>query len=191
MFCVVWNALCVVYICSVMCVACCMLRVAWCVLCRVCCVLCVACCVLCVVKSHGKKYSLLLFLFLAPRSFIHEKNFWDGPLINYDVNVGTSFELPCPDRVPGASETIKWSVIVKNKAVDFSLSERVWVTSNGNLYFAYVVEKDIDFINDNGGIRCNLGSTLMAGRPFEGSNLIKLVKKGIWKGLGLSLDKKY
>ena len=170
---------------------CSIMGVVYCVSLVASCASCVACCMVCVVKSHSKKYSLLLFLFLAPRSFIHEKNFWNGPLINYDVNVGTSFELPCPDRVPGTSETIKWSVIAKNKAVDFSLSERVWVTSNGNLYFAHVVEKDIDFINDNGGIRCNLGSTLMAGRPFEGSNLIKFVKKGIWEGLGLGTDKKY
>ena len=116
---------------------------------------------------------------VVPSNFVHDAHSWDRQLVRYDVNVGKPFELPCPSHVPKHPGNIKWSGNTTNGVIkDFPSSERVWVTSNGSLYFTYVTEKDIDFINDLDGIRCNLGQTSENDRPFEGSNPFKLVKKG-------------
>ena len=120
---------------------------------------------------------------LVQGNFKRTNNMENGTTIVLNVDLGRPFELQCPPRHKVYPEKIRWGNKRNTSApyIEFPVSRRVWTKTNGNLYFAYVIQQDVEFISGIGGVRCTIDSTTASGSRRTVSNLFVLRKRGIRK----------
>ena len=85
------------------------------------------------------------------------------------VDLGQSFQFRCPQHTVGFGESYNWEN--KHRA-HFSRDKRRGISPDGTLFITYVTQKDIDDINESGGINCRMS----AGNTYANSGKLELEK---------------
>jgi hypothetical protein len=91
------------------------------------------------------------YLFAVIGDFVEDKT--DPPRV-VNVVVGRPFKLHCPSHALSQNVKYNWFYMEGDVRQTLPPDENYFIGKNGTLYFSVMHQKDIDFINDNGGILC-------------------------------------
>lgn len=91
--------------------------------------------------------------------------------------VGKPFAIHCPRHSKSHNVQYNWLYMQANVHQPLPSSNNYFVVTNGTLYFSVLRDQDIKFINDNGGILCQMQAFVKGSKSrSEYSHLIKLKK---------------
>ena len=82
------------------------------------------------------------------------------------VNLGQSFSFQCPQHEASFGVTFTWEG--GSQKIQFSRNKRRAISPVGGLYIMYVIQEDIDEIEENNGIKCKISG---AGTYYRSGSL--------------------
>ena len=86
------------------------------------------------------------------------------------INLGESLSFQCPKHEPSYGVAYTWEG--SKNSIQFSRKEHRAISPYGALYIMYVMQEDIDEINEKNGIRCQMSGA----NSYRESGTLKLTK---------------